>query len=280
MPEIVHEQIQLSLYIVEQASYVSLNIVDQVYPHWVLSYVACGDVVTSCCGESWRARAGDVMIHPPQLPFSEQATGPGTHQWLLLDAVTARQIDLFQLYPVSPVVSLTRSIPFSAVFERLYASWSDMSLPYRHIQVSADVLQMCCLVLESWRQGGSIPRSDALLTPRDRFTDVIRYMSEHLAQKLTRDELAAQVYLHPGYFDRAFRHIYGIAPMQMLRDLRLQEAQRLLETTDLSLQAISLQCGLSDAGYFSRVFRQRFGQPPGTYRESTKSAKESYLHPL
>lgn len=280
MFETIHEQLQLSLYIAEHASYNSLDIIDQIYPHWVISYVLRGDVVTSCCGESWRAKAGDVMLHPPQLPFSEHASGPGTHQWLLIDVMNAQHIDLFRLYPVSPVVSLTSPSAFSATFERLYASWADMDLPFRHIQISAYALQLCSMVLESWRQQGSLPRSAALLTPRDRFTDIIGYMSQHLEQKLTRDDLAALAYLHPGYFDRAFRSIYGIPPMQMLRDLRLQQAQRLLETTDLSLQAIALQCGLSDAGYFSRVFRQRFGQPPGNYRESAKSVKESYVRPL
>ncbi|GHO87882.1 helix-turn-helix domain-containing protein [Dictyobacter formicarum] len=280
MSETVHEQLQLSLYMAEHASYASLDIVDQVYPHWVISYVVCGDVITSCCGESWRARAGDVMIHPPQLPFSEQAAGPGTHQWLLLDAVTSRHIDLFRLYPVSPVISLRATTSFSAVFGRLLTCWTDISLPFRHIQISAYTLQLCSIVLEAWQQQGSPPRPAALLTPSDRFTDVIGYMSQHLEQKLTRDDLAALVYLHPGYFDRAFRSIYGVSPMQMLRDLRLQQAQRLLETTNLSLHAIALQCGLGDAGYFSRVFRQYYGQPPGNYRESAKSAKESYMRPL
>ncbi|GCE19571.1 helix-turn-helix domain-containing protein [Dictyobacter kobayashii] len=194
--------------------------------------------------------------------------------------MNAQHIDLFYLYPVSPVVSLSPASAFSATFECLRAIWADMNLPFRQIQVSAYALQLCSMVLEGWRQQGSQPRPAALRTPRDRFTDVIRYMSQHLEQKLTRDDLAALVYLHPGYFDRAFRGIYGVSPMQMLRDLRLQQAQRLLETTALSLNTIALQCGLSEAGYFSRVFRQRYGQPPGQYRESAKSAKESYLRPL
>ncbi|GCE19570.1 hypothetical protein [Dictyobacter kobayashii] len=58
MSETIHEQLQLSLYMTEKASYDSLDIVDTVYPHWVISYVMDGDVVTSSCGESWRARAG------------------------------------------------------------------------------------------------------------------------------------------------------------------------------------------------------------------------------
>ncbi|GCE27129.1 hypothetical protein KDA_26130 [Dictyobacter alpinus] len=280
MAETIHEQFQLSLYMVETASYRSLNIIDQVYPHWVASYVACGEVKSSSCGESWMAHAGDVMVHPPYLPFSEQAVGPGQHHWFLFDATIAHQIDLFRLYPVTPVVSLMPSSPFSSIFEHLLQIWLDSRSAFRSIQVSAYSLQLCSLILERWQACGSVQRSEALQTPPDRFINVIRYMTTHLERKLSRDELAALVHLHPGYFDRAFRSIYKLSPMQMLRELRLQQAQHLLETTDASLASIALQCGLSEAGYFSRVFRQRYGRTPGNYRESAKNAKESYLRPL
>jgi transcriptional regulator GlxA family with amidase domain len=118
------------------------------------------------------------------------------------------------------------------------------------------------------------------MTSQDRFVDVIRYMLAHLGDKLTRDDLASLVHLHPGYFDRIFHNVYGTSPMQMLRNLRLSRARQLLETTDAPLSAIALSCGLSDAGYFNRVFRQCYGQTPGQYRQSAKSTMQSYIPTL
>ena len=108
---------------------------------------------------------------------------------------------------------------------------------------------------------------------------VIRYITEHLYQKLARENLAALVHLHPSYFDRAFRQDYGVSPMHMVRQLRLRQGLRLLETTNLPLSAIAYTCGLGDAGYFNRVFHQHYGQTPGQYRQSIQRAMTDYISP-
>jgi transcriptional regulator GlxA family with amidase domain len=105
-------------------------------------------------------------------------------------------------------------------------------------------------------------------------------MTAHLADKISRECLAARVHLNPGYFDRVFVQTYGISPMRMLRTLRLRRAQQLLESTSASLETIAAACGLGDAAYLSRVFRHWHGQTPGQYRQSTKSTMASYVSPL
>lgn len=280
MADILHERLELSLFRVETASYAALNIVDVVYPHWIVSHVLEGDVETRTRGERWRVRSGDVMVHPPNLPFTECAQDAGTHQWLLCEVAVAAHIDLFRLYPVAPVVTLIDAGEYARVFEVLQTSWGQPIVHWRNLYISACVAQLCSMVLEGWQQSGGKARSQVLETPQDRFIEVVKYMSEHLGEKMTRDELAALVHLHPGYFDRAFHAVYGCSPMQMLRDLRLRRALELLESTDAPLPAIAMSCGLGEAGYFSRVFRQRYGQTPGQYRASTKSTRQSYILPL
>jgi AraC-like DNA-binding protein len=279
-PAIIHERLELSLYIVEKGVYTSLELIDSIFSHWILSYILTGDVETESAGVRCRARTGDVMLHPPHLPFSEMASGPGIHLWLLFEAAISPNVDLFRLYPVPLVTPLLPSCDFAQTFTLLQHAWRSPESPQRNIQVSALSFHLCSMVLESWQQAGSTPRQEALMTPPDRFVEVITYMSEHLEQKISRDDLAALVHLHPGYLDRAFQGAYGMTPMQMLRDLRLRRASQLLETTDMPLNAIAISCGLGDAGYFSRVFQQRYRQTPGQYRRSVKSAAMDYIPPL
>ncbi len=279
-PLSIHEQLELSLYTVETASYTSLHIVDRSYPYWILSHVLYGEVETFTRNERWQVRAGDVMLHPPHLPFSERASHEGVHQWLLFNVMVSPNVDLFRLYPVAPVLSLFVPGHFAQTFETLQRVWKDAASLARRLQTFALAMQLFGIVLESWQRAGSVPRSLDLRTPQDRFIETIAYMTEHIDQKLLRDDLAAMVHLNPGYFDRVFRSIYGLTPMQMLRDLRLQHALQLLESTEASLGAIAVACGLSDAAYLSRVFRQRYGQTPGQYREGAKSTRVSYISPL
>jgi AraC family transcriptional regulator of arabinose operon len=57
--------------------------------------------------------------------------------------------------------------------------------------------------------------------------------------------------------------------MRALRESRLLHAARLLEATELPVERVAAASGFTSAFHFSRVFRQRYGTPPGAYRKGT-----------
>lgn len=65
---------------------------------------------------------------------------------------------------------------------------------------------------------------------------------------------------------RKIKAITGFSTSIFVRYLRLDEARRLLETTDLNVSETAYAVGFSDPKYFSRVFIERFGSPPITFR--------------
>jgi len=247
------------LYQVEVGRYASLDLAEITWPHWVVSFIQQGRVETATRGVRSRAGDGDAMIHPPHLPFSERANGPGTHLYFVFDTRVPPHLDLLRLHPVSPVVRVPSPADYAGTFDRLLDAWAAPASPARDLRAFALAADLLAAVLDGWQAAGRPPRPAALQTPEDRFADIVGFMAEHLDRRLTRDDLAGRVCLHPGYFDRAFRAAYGLAPMQMLRDLRLRRARQLLESTDDTLDSIAHTCGLGDAAAFSRAFRARYG---------------------
>lgn len=67
-------------------------------------------------------------------------------------------------------------------------------------------------------------------------------------------------------FKRRFRQATGMAPLEYVHALRLEEAKQMLETGDAPIEAIAHEVGYEDAGYFSRLFRRQVGLTPGQYR--------------
>ena len=183
---------------------------------------------------------------------------------------------LFRFHPVAAVVHLAAPATFSDLFSVLLEAWEAPASAARDLRVSALTMQILGMVLESWSASGSPPRPPALMTAQDRFSGLIVFLSQNLDRKLGRDEIAAFAHLQPNYLDRAFRRAYGVAPMQMLRDLRLQRARHLLESSDRTVAAVAALCGFEEAGYFSRAFRRETGQTPGEYRRSLSAARRSY----
>ncbi|WP_314408628.1 helix-turn-helix domain-containing protein [Streptomyces kroppenstedtii] len=78
--------------------------------------------------------------------------------------------------------------------------------------------------------------------------------------------LAAGVSLSPSRFAHLFTQQLGRSPMRTLLDARLLHAARLLEATGLPVERIAVAAGFTSPFHFSRVFRQRYGAPPGAYR--------------
>ncbi len=73
------------------------------------------------------------------------------------------------------------------------------------------------------------------------------------------------------HFRRKFKRETGLTPSQYLMRIRLEYAEHLLKTTDEPIGDVALLCGFYDQKYFSRLIKQKTGQPPGRLKNSFKS---------
>lgn len=87
----------------------------------------------------------------------------------------------------------------------------------------------------------------------------------------TVESLAAGVSLSPSRFAHLFSQQLGQSPMRALLAARLLHAARLLEATDLPVERVAAASGFSSPYHFNRVFRQRYGTPPGAYRAGLRA---------
>ncbi len=94
-----------------------------------------------------------------------------------------------------------------------------------------------------------------------------RYIDENYDQDLTLRQIASFVYLSPSYFVRAFKDAWGESPMHYLQQVRLQKAQELLTSTDLSIRDIAIRSGFSDQRRMNELFTKTLGISPMKYRK-------------
>lgn len=91
-------------------------------------------------------------------------------------------------------------------------------------------------------------------------------LDRRFAEPWTVSVLARQAGLSREGFIRAFRAAYGQTPHQYLLDRRLEEARRMLESTDRSVTEVCFEVGFSSLGSFSATFHRRVGAPPSRFR--------------
>lgn len=78
--------------------------------------------------------------------------------------------------------------------------------------------------------------------------------------------LAASLGASVRQLNRLFKASVGETPSAFREALRLERAEVLVRTTDLTLTEIALRCGFADGSHFSRRFKRRYGCPPGASR--------------
>jgi len=67
-------------------------------------------------------------------------------------------------------------------------------------------------------------------------------------------------------FKRRFALVTGMSPLEYVHALRLEEAKQMLETAEAPIEAIALEVGYQDAGFFGRLFRRKVSMTPAQYR--------------
>ncbi|EJF39150.1 DNA-binding helix-turn-helix protein [Clostridium sp. MSTE9] len=103
------------------------------------------------------------------------------------------------------------------------------------------------------------------------FEQVSSCIHEHYMDALTVRGLAAQSGVNENRLFYVFSKFAGMGPGDYLIACRLNRAKELLITGDGPVGEVAKSVGYSDALYFSRMFRDRFGVPPSTLREKFRN---------
>ncbi len=101
---------------------------------------------------------------------------------------------------------------------------------------------------------------------KTRLNELLKFINENLDKPLSNDILAEKYFTHPNHFIRAFKEKTGLTPAKYIKNRRMEEAKRLLETSDLSIAEITEKIGLTEPTHFSRLFKEYYNFPPAEYR--------------
>lgn len=100
------------------------------------------------------------------------------------------------------------------------------------------------------------------------------YLRGGALRGVTVDQAAAHAGLPRRTFERRFARVAGQTPAQMVQQLRLDHACRLLIDTDWPVMRIAHACGVEHPQHLARLFRERLGTTPSAYRRQLRLRKE------
>jgi AraC-like DNA-binding protein len=95
-----------------------------------------------------------------------------------------------------------------------------------------------------------------------RIAQAIERIRKNFDQPLRIEDLAREVGMSVSGFHAHFKAVTALSPLQFQKQLRLQEARRLMLGEHLDAASAGYRVGYDDAAYFNREYRRLFGAPP------------------
>ena len=112
------------------------------------------------------------------------------------------------------------------------------------------------------KHGESVKQLGIVGSQTQRIAKVIDSIKSGYAKALKMENLAKEAGMSPASFHRYFKEITLMSPLQFQKQLRLQEARRLLMAGDLDAGSVSFEVGYESPSQFSREYSRMFGLPP------------------
>lgn len=112
--------------------------------------------------------------------------------------------------------------------------------------------------------GGQLRLINTKGTRSNQIAQAIALIKEKFSEKLNMDDVALSVNMAPSSFYRNFRKVTQVSPLQYQKQLRLNEAQRLMLSGDHNAESASYLVGYESPTQFSREYKKMFGNPPRT----------------
>ena len=111
-------------------------------------------------------------------------------------------------------------------------------------------------------QGGLLRRMALDNGKVQRVASGLAWLKRNVARPIRMDELAREMRMSPSAMHSWFRTVTSLSPLQYQKQLRLQEARRMLFSEALDAATVSRQVGYESPSQFSREYRRFFGSPP------------------
>lgn len=118
-------------------------------------------------------------------------------------------------------------------------------------------------------QPGNQPSGDIDNEFYTRFLNV--FTGEMANPELSVDTLASRMGLERTQFYRKIKALTNFSPVELIRNLRLKQARHLIKTTDRTMSEIAYDVGFSTPAYFTRCYREAYGETPTETRNNLRN---------
>lgn len=232
-------------------------------------YVEHGSGVLSYGGEKYDLSEGQCIFIDCQMPYEHLTESDLWNlKWIHFCGDKLSSIyDFYRERGGSAVFELKSVDSFERIWSDLMtiSSCSDV---FRDLDINEKLNNLLTIIFQDSLVVGN--HSD-YYDKRKNLSEVKQYLEDHFCEHITVDQVADRFYINKHYLGRIFRQKYGMTLNAYVLYLRVVHAKYLLRFSNMTMDEIASDCGINDANYFSRMFKNIEGVSPSEFRKTWQS---------
>lgn len=232
------------------------------YDSFLFMLVLGGECNIIVNNKTYTAKKNQIVFLDCYQPHIYYSDNGWEAKWLHFDGPVARQYFETITDNFNVVLTLKDSYLFQKNLDKLYRNFRD-NLPIKDALISQYITNMLTQLLIDKDFPSKIN------TSADVIEETTAYISEHLCETLTLEQLAKRASLSPYYFTRIFKKETGYTPHEYIIATRVNHAKFLLKNTNISIKEICFLSGFANESSFCSTFKKWENLTPGNYRLTT-----------
>jgi len=234
--------------------------------NFLLHHVLGGRGVYTRQEKRYELGAGDTFLIYPgtAISYCADSEEPWEYIWVGFGGLDAASyIAQTDFSPSEPVYYGRDSEEIRRRMEAVYKSFG--SAIWEGLEVTAQLYRLLAYLTRTAQRGQ---------TPQEGGPDCAQlaaeYIINHYEEPITVEGLAAYTAVSHSSLYRRFVKRFQVSPKRFLLEYRIERACVLLETTECSIQEVSVSVGFDDPFYFSRAFKEAKGISPRQYANQVR----------
>ena len=232
---------------------------------WQLIYISAGEGHFMLDGQDVVVPAGNMVLYQPKQEQRYFFLGKDKSQYWFVH-FTGRQVrNILKHYEIpldGYILHTGISYEYEDLFKQLRDELVECSWGYEEMLIW---IFRELLVKMNRRMHEEVMKTSGFIW--DEMDLAKNYFLDHYNEEISIERYAASRNMSTSWFGKSFLAAFGMPPKQYIMDLRIRNAQILLETSDGTVTEIARIVGYENPMYFSRLFRKAKGLSPAKYRK-------------
>jgi AraC-like DNA-binding protein len=241
-----------------------------------ICYCDKGVQVYEVAGKKYQIKGGDVFVTFPGEPHSSDKypEEKGALYWLIIKIPAREQFLNYSKEDSKAFIKELLSLPvrhfrgnatMKKELDEMFRLHSTAQQPMHRLRMINLLTNFLLLVIQGAGRNTQKIHSDRVIA-------VKQYITAHLYDDLSIEQLAKKLHLSDAHFKSWFKKEIGMPPLDYILRERIDEAKRImLRNRDLNMTEIAYQLNFSSSQYFATVFKKYAGISPALFRNEQQA---------